>query len=217
MWLQSDCVSNNNVYNLRNRSKPPPNLHFARKAKKNITYVLSSGSSREEDHNDLSVRPGKWSKKCVQNIHVPTGGPSLARQAAQQKIWEQKKAVTVEALLMLSTITTGNNTNVTIGSASTTGENITSMDDVEPRNIMDINEQIGDPPDTSDQNSTPQYPSDDLNNTGDNGDNGSNGSTLDSDDLSLSELKLKEEEENMPLAELKAKEEENIPLSELRK
>ena len=82
---------------------------------------------------------------------------------------------------------------------------------------MDINEQVGDPINMSDQNLPSQNPSDNLNNTGDNGGNGSNGSTLDSDDLPSSELKLKEEEENMPLAELKAKEEENIPLSELKK
>ena len=108
MWLPSDCgVFDNNVYNLRNRSKPPPNLCFARKAKKNIMYVLSSGSSQEGDHHDLSVRPGKWSKQRVQNIHVYIGGPSLARQATQQKIRKQKEAVAMEALLKLPIIATG--------------------------------------------------------------------------------------------------------------
>ena len=82
MWLHYQCASDISGYNLRERAKPTQNLHLARKDKMDITYVPSSASSQYEEQDDPSVGPRKWNKKCMNNIHVPSSRPSLARQAA---------------------------------------------------------------------------------------------------------------------------------------
>ena len=63
MWTQSANESSETGYSLRDRPKPSLNLRFARQAKRNNTYTLSSSSSQDDEKDNPSVKPGKWKKK----------------------------------------------------------------------------------------------------------------------------------------------------------
>ena len=48
-------------------------------------YAIGYSLSSSED-DDYSVRPGRWVKPRMRNIHVPLSGSSANRMAAQRMI-----------------------------------------------------------------------------------------------------------------------------------
>ena len=140
-------------------------------------------------------------------------GPSLAPQAAQQRIHDHKEVVAVQALLDLPNAATGNNNEGQMSTSDNITDNVNatsaSVKSSSNSETLDSNLNAGTPVNQLLQSSA------EINNTNTEDSNNSS-SSRDSDDLPLSQLKQEIDDENLTLAEIKENEEENLPLSELK-
>ena len=95
--LSNDTIEHWTRYNLNSSGKPVYNLcdrhHNERRqsnrphrnTKQYVSYAIDYSLTLSED-DDYSVRPGRWVKPRVKNVHVPLSGPSADRMAAKRMI-----------------------------------------------------------------------------------------------------------------------------------
>ena len=86
-------------YYLQVRTVKRSRGHPDRQAKGDVSYTFDSGFSSDDD---FLVQPCKWSKPRIKNKHIPLGGPTAGHIAAQHMIDKQWAHIAATALLDLN-------------------------------------------------------------------------------------------------------------------
>ena len=84
--------------------KPSHQVQPARTVKNIVSYNLDITDTSDDD---ITVRPGRWLKPRMRNIHLPSSGPSQSCIAAQHRMLEKRELTAAEGLLSLQSTLNG--------------------------------------------------------------------------------------------------------------
>ena len=122
-WSKPNDTLNKESYNLCqqkcNINVPTQNTytsHYGRAVKRIVNPIENPSVSSQDNDDDTSVKPSRWSQPRQRNIHIPLGGgPSASRLKAQNLIQKQKEQAAAQALLGLhQQNVTSDNTNSSV-------------------------------------------------------------------------------------------------------